>query len=66
MIRSEDGRLVGFVFVDRGDRPIADYVEEARAVVAERVTLLPPGCGSNGPDSSPTSSAPRSGWWSCR
>jgi Cu(I)/Ag(I) efflux system membrane protein CusA/SilA len=39
MIRSEDGRLVGFVFVDPGDRPIADYVEEARALVAERVAL---------------------------
>ena len=42
MIRSEDGRLVGFVFVDVGDRPIADYVEEARSVVGRDVTL-PPG-----------------------
>ncbi|HUP23843.1 MAG TPA: CusA/CzcA family heavy metal efflux RND transporter [Thermoanaerobaculia bacterium] len=39
MIRSEDGRLVGFVFVDPGDRPIADYVEEAKALVAERLEL---------------------------
>jgi Cu(I)/Ag(I) efflux system membrane protein CusA/SilA len=39
MIRSEDGRLVGYVFVDPGERPIADYVEEARRVVSERVTL---------------------------
>ena len=31
MIRSEDGRLVGYVFVDTGERPIPDYVEEARA-----------------------------------
>ncbi|HUO84232.1 MAG TPA: CusA/CzcA family heavy metal efflux RND transporter [Thermoanaerobaculia bacterium] len=38
MIRSEDGKLVGFVFVDT-DRPIADYVDEARAIVAEQVTL---------------------------
>ena len=38
MIRSEDGRLVGFVFVDT-DRPIADYVEDARRVVAEQVDL---------------------------
>ena len=38
MIRSEDGRLVGFVFVDT-DRPIADYVEDARAVVAREVQL---------------------------
>ena len=39
MIRSEDGRLVGYVFVDPGERPIADYVAEARRVVAERVAL---------------------------
>ena len=38
MIRSEDGKLVGFVFVDT-DRPIADYVEDAKAVVAEQVDL---------------------------
>ncbi|MEE9561455.1 MAG: efflux RND transporter permease subunit, partial [Thermoanaerobaculia bacterium] len=42
MIRSEDGKLVGFVFVDIAERAIADYVEEARALVAERVDL-PPG-----------------------
>jgi copper/silver efflux system protein len=38
MIRSEDGKLVGFVFVDT-DRPIADYVAEAREVVREQVDL---------------------------
>ncbi len=38
MIRSEDGRLVGFVFVDT-DRPIADYVEDARKVVEREVDL---------------------------
>ncbi len=38
MIRSEDGKLVGFVFVDT-DRPIADYVEDARRVVGEQVDL---------------------------
>jgi Cu(I)/Ag(I) efflux system membrane protein CusA/SilA len=38
MIRSEGGKLVGFVFVDT-DRPIADYVAEARAVVARSVAL---------------------------
>jgi Cu(I)/Ag(I) efflux system membrane protein CusA/SilA len=38
MIRSEGGKLVGFVFVDT-DRPIADYVAEARAVVARDVAL---------------------------
>jgi Cu(I)/Ag(I) efflux system membrane protein CusA/SilA len=41
MIRSEDGKLVAYVFVDT-DRPIADYVEDARRVVAEQVKL-PPG-----------------------
>ncbi|HBL29468.1 MAG TPA: CusA/CzcA family heavy metal efflux RND transporter [Acidobacteria bacterium] len=39
MIRSEDGRLVGFVFVDVGERPIADYVQEARRAVDRQVTL---------------------------
>lgn len=39
MIRSEDGRLVGFVFVDVGDRPLADYVDEARQVVSRDVQL---------------------------
>ncbi len=38
MIRSEDGKLVGFVFVDT-DRPIADYVADARKVVASEVQL---------------------------
>jgi Cu(I)/Ag(I) efflux system membrane protein CusA/SilA len=42
MIRSEDGKLVGFVFVDIAGRAIADYLEEARAAVAESVEL-PPG-----------------------
>jgi Cu(I)/Ag(I) efflux system membrane protein CusA/SilA len=41
MVRSEDGRLVGFVFVDT-DRPIADYVKDAQDVVAREVSL-PPG-----------------------
>ena len=38
MIRSEGGKLVGFVFVDT-DRPIADYVAEAKQVVARDVRL---------------------------
>ena len=37
MIRSEDGKLVGYVFVDAASAPIADYVEEARRVVASEV-----------------------------
>ncbi len=38
LIHSEDGKLVAFVFVDT-DRPIADYVAEARRAVAEKVEL---------------------------
>jgi Cu(I)/Ag(I) efflux system membrane protein CusA/SilA len=41
-VRSESGQLVGFVFVDVGERPIVDYVREAQRVVAEQVSL-PPG-----------------------
>lgn len=41
MIRSEDGRLVGYVFIDT-DRAIADYVADAKAAVA-RDAKLPPG-----------------------
>ncbi len=38
MIRSEDGKLVGFVFLDT-TRPIADYVADAKEVVARDVTF---------------------------
>jgi Cu(I)/Ag(I) efflux system membrane protein CusA/SilA len=38
MIRSEDGKLVGYVFVDT-DRPIADYVADAWAAVQRDVEL---------------------------
>ena len=38
MIRSEGGKLVGYVFVDT-DRPIADYVREAKQLVASQVKL---------------------------
>jgi Cu(I)/Ag(I) efflux system membrane protein CusA/SilA len=40
MIRSEGGKLVGFVFVDT-DRPIADYVADARRVVARDAKVAP-------------------------
>jgi Cu(I)/Ag(I) efflux system membrane protein CusA/SilA len=40
MIRSEGGKLVGFVFVDT-DRPIADYVGEAKHAVSAEVKLAP-------------------------
>jgi Cu(I)/Ag(I) efflux system membrane protein CusA/SilA len=39
MVRSEDGKLVGFVFVDVADRPISDFVRDARRAVAETVPL---------------------------
>ena len=39
MIRSEDGRLVGYVFIDPGTRAIGSYVAEARQVVASQVHL---------------------------
>ena len=42
MVRSEAGQISGFVFVDVADRPIVDYVHDARKVVAEQVQL-PPG-----------------------
>ena len=38
MIRDEGGRLYSYVFADT-DRPIADYVQEARRLVAKRVAL---------------------------
>ena len=42
MIRSEDGKLVGYVFVDVAGRPIADYVSDAKKTLAHNLTL-PPG-----------------------
>jgi Cu(I)/Ag(I) efflux system membrane protein CusA/SilA len=42
MLRSEQGKLAGYVFLDVAGRPLADYVAEARAKVAASVAL-PPG-----------------------
>ncbi len=42
MIRSENARRTGFVFIDIAGRDLGSYVAEARARVAEQVTL-PPG-----------------------
>ena len=42
MIRSENARRTGFVFIDIAGRDLGSYVAEARARVAEEVTL-PPG-----------------------
>lgn len=38
-VRSESGQLVGLVFIDIADRPIVDYVEDAKKAVAARVSL---------------------------
>jgi Cu(I)/Ag(I) efflux system membrane protein CusA/SilA len=42
MIRSEDGQLTGFVFIDPGSEAIGTFVDLARAEVEDRV-VLPPG-----------------------
>jgi copper/silver efflux system protein len=42
MIRSEDGRLVGFVSVDVAGRAIVDYVQDAQRVLEAEVEV-PPG-----------------------
>jgi len=42
LVRSEAGSLVGLVSVDPGERPIVDYVRDAKRAVAEQV-VLPPG-----------------------
>ena len=39
MLRSEGGKLVGYVFVDTGDVPVADYVTAARPVVEQQAAL---------------------------
>ncbi len=39
MIKSENARLTGWVFVDIADRDIGSYVDEAQGVVAEKVKL---------------------------
>jgi len=42
MIKSEEGYLVGYVFVDMTGRDVGGYVEEAKRAVQEKVKL-PPG-----------------------
>ena len=42
MIRDEDGRLAGYVYVDIEGRDVGGYVEAAKRKVAEKLTL-PPG-----------------------
>jgi len=42
MIRDENGRLSGYVYVDVSGRDVGSYVEEAKRLVREKVSL-PPG-----------------------
>src|SRR6058998_2299112 len=42
MIQDEDGQLVALVSVDVADRPLADFVHDAKRAIADRVKL-PPG-----------------------
>ncbi len=42
MIRDEDGRLAGYVFVDIDHRDVGGYVTQAKRLVGEQV-VLPPG-----------------------
>jgi len=39
VIKSEDGEMVGYVFVDIADRDLGSYVEEAQRVVGQAVEL---------------------------
>jgi Cu(I)/Ag(I) efflux system membrane protein CusA/SilA len=39
MIRNENGQLAGYVYVDMTGRDIGGYVDEAKRLVAERLTL---------------------------
>ncbi|MBF0510591.1 MAG: efflux RND transporter permease subunit, partial [Deltaproteobacteria bacterium] len=39
MIRDENGRLSGYVYVDLGDRDVGGYVAEAKQVVQDKVQL---------------------------
>lgn len=41
MIRDENGRLSGYVYVDVADRDIGSYVDEAKKILKENVQLLP-------------------------
>jgi Cu(I)/Ag(I) efflux system membrane protein CusA/SilA len=41
MLQEEDGQLFGLVSIDVSDRPLANYVHDAKRAVASRVTLPP-------------------------
>ena len=59
-IRTENGQLAVYIFVDIAGRDLGGYVAEARAAVAKEVAL-PPGTMSSGAGSSNISNAPRRG-----
>jgi Cu(I)/Ag(I) efflux system membrane protein CusA/SilA len=59
MIRSENARPSGWVFVELQGRDLGGYVEEARARVAEQLELPPGYSPSAGPGSTSTSNGPR-------
>ena len=59
MIRDENGRLSGYVYVDVSGRDIGSYVNEAKSVVAEKVNV-PAGYNSSGAASTSSWSASRS------
>jgi Cu(I)/Ag(I) efflux system membrane protein CusA/SilA len=42
MIRNEDGLLTGYVYIDIADRDIDSYIDEAQALLRDKVSL-PPG-----------------------
>jgi hypothetical protein len=42
MVRNEDGLLAGYIYVDTASRDLGGYVDRARALLDERLTL-PPG-----------------------
>jgi copper/silver efflux system protein len=39
MIRSEGGKLVGYVFIDVVDRPISEYVADAKRAIDDKVVI---------------------------
>jgi len=65
-IRTENGKLAVYIFVDIRDRDLGGYVADAKAAVAANVQF-PPAPTRCGAASSNISSAPKRGWPSwCR
>ena len=57
MIRDENGRLSGYVYVDVSGRDIGSYVTDAKNAVAARRSAFPPGISWSGAASTNTWSA---------